>query len=102
GRGGNAGGRRGTHRRGGYDGPPQDSAAPAFPRTDTQADTAQAGGVPAGGVPAGVGGAPGGNGTAAEDSGAPRARRSTAAAGRGFAPALPAARRPAPGPLGPP
>jgi ribonuclease E len=102
GRGGNANGRRGSDRRGGYAGPAQDSAAPAFPRTDTgpadtqadtqadtaQADTAQAGGVPAAGVPAGVGSAPGGNGTAAEDSGAPRARRSTAAAGRAFATAV--------------
>jgi ribonuclease E len=92
GRGGNANGRRGTDRRGGYASTAQDSAAPAFPRTDTgpdtQADTAQADTAPAGGTPAGVGSAPAGNGTAAEDSGAPRARRSTAAAGRAFATAV--------------
>ena len=94
GRGGNANGRRGTDRRGGYADTAQDSAvpaaaAPAVAGADSgPAGTAQAGTAQAGSVPATVGSAPGGNGTAAEGSGAPRPRRSTAAAGRAFATAV--------------
>ena len=100
-RGGNANGRRGADRRGGYSDAAQDSAAARAdsPLADTaQADTAAAGTAAAGtaaagtaqatGAPAAAGSAPGGNGTAAEGSGAPRTRRSTAAAGRAFATAV--------------
>jgi len=81
-RGGNANGRRGSDRRGGY----QDTAAPIAADT-AAADTVAADEARADSRPA-AGSAPGGNGTAAEGSGAPRARRSTAAAGRAFATAV--------------
>ncbi len=96
GRGGNAGGRRGTDRRGGYSDAAQDNAAARAETTlaDTAvADSALAGSTAAGQAkadsgPAGAGRAPGGNGTATADSGAPRTRRSTSAAGRAFATAV--------------
>src|ERR1700734_3369861 len=81
-RGGNANGRRGSDRRGGY----QDTVAPIAADT-AAADTVAADEARADSRPA-AGSAPGGNGTAAEGSGAPRARRSTAAAGRAFATAV--------------
>jgi len=106
GRGGNAGGRRGTDRRGGYSDAAPDNAAARAETTlaDTAvassalggtavADSALAGSTAAGQAkadsgPSGAGSALGGNGTATADSGAPRTRRSTSAAGRAFATAV--------------
>jgi ribonuclease E len=81
---GNGNGRRGTDRRGGYADTAQDSAATAA----SPVDSVPVDSKPADSVPAAAGSAPGGDGTMAEGSGAPRTRRSTAAAGRAFATAV--------------